>query len=129
MNDLALRIVNLRESKDWSQAELARRLNLNKSTMNRIERGERKVSAEELEQLSDLFQVTTDFLLGRNNTPEWATKNEVIELDKILASKVGMSYGDEGEFTEEDRDQINDLVASYFWRKKQKENRGSSDRK
>ena len=43
-----------------------------------------------------------------------ASKDEVIELDKILKSNPGMTYGSEI-MTDEDREQINDLIASYFW--------------
>lgn len=67
MTSLPNKIINLRESKDWSQAELARRLDVNKSVMNRIESGERKVSSDELKKLSDIFDVSTDYLLGRTD--------------------------------------------------------------
>lgn len=46
----------------------------------------------------------------------------MIELDKILKSNPGMTYGSEI-MTDDDREQINDLIASYFWVKKQKEAR------
>lgn len=61
---LISKIINLREAKDWSQAELARRLGVEKSVMNKIENGSRKVSIDELKQLANLFQVSTDYLLG-----------------------------------------------------------------
>ena len=38
---LISKIINLREAKDWSQAELARRLGVEKSVMNKIENGSR----------------------------------------------------------------------------------------
>ncbi|WP_424685182.1 helix-turn-helix domain-containing protein [Enterococcus sp.] len=63
MTSLPKKIIDLRESNDWSQAELARRLDVNKSVMNRIESGERKVSSDELKRLSDIFDVSTDYLL------------------------------------------------------------------
>ena len=50
---------------------------------------------------------------SEETTPEWASKDEVIELDKILKSNPGMTYGSEI-MTDEDREQINDLIASYF---------------
>ncbi len=58
------RIINLRESKNWSQAELARRLGIEKSMMNKIENGSRKVQTDELTKLSSLFNVPVDFLLN-----------------------------------------------------------------
>lgn len=68
--NLISRIINLRESKDWSQTELGRRLGVDKSVMNKIESGTRKVSTEELTKLADIFDVSTDYLLGKESNPE-----------------------------------------------------------
>lgn len=48
MTRLSNKIIDLRESKDLSQAELVRLLAFNKSVMNRIGSGKRKISSEEL---------------------------------------------------------------------------------
>lgn len=82
--DLVNRIIDLREKRDWNQAELGRKIGLEKSAMNKIENGTRKVSTEELQKLAEVFNVTTDYLLGRNQTPEWADENDLVELDKML---------------------------------------------
>lgn len=66
-DSLISRIINLREAKNWTQIELGRKLNLDKSTMNKIENGTRKVSTNELEKIADIFNVSTDYLLGREN--------------------------------------------------------------
>ncbi|GFK29133.1 helix-turn-helix domain-containing protein [Tetragenococcus halophilus] len=49
-DSLLTRIVNLRESQNWSQIKLGKKLNLDKSTMNKIENGTRRVSTDELEK-------------------------------------------------------------------------------
>lgn len=66
--DLAMRIIDLRESTDMTQTELAKRLHLSKSSMSKIESGTRKVSSDELLVLADIFNVTTDYLLGRTDS-------------------------------------------------------------
>jgi transcriptional regulator with XRE-family HTH domain len=63
------RIIDLRESKDLTQTELAKRLSIDKSAMNKIESGTRKVSADELSKLASIFDVTTDYLLGKTIRP------------------------------------------------------------
>ena len=74
------RIINLRESKDWSQAELGRRIGLDKSTMNKIESGTRKIQTEELKLLSDVLDVSVDYLLnGTNDLKEPTIKNGKLE--------------------------------------------------
>ena len=122
MNDLIRRIINLRESNDWSQAELARRLGVEKSVMNKIENGTRKVSSDELIKLSELFSVTTDFLLGKNSTPDWATQDDLIQLEDMLKSNVPMAYNGV-ELNEEDKKRINAVLTQVFWErlKEQKE--------
>lgn len=122
MHDLIRRIIDLREFNDWSQAELARRLGVEKSVMNKIENGTRKVSSDELVKLSELFSVTTDYLLGKNATPDWATQDDLIELEEMLKSNVPMAYNGV-ELNEEDKERINTVLTQVFWErlKEQKE--------
>ncbi|GEK30295.1 hypothetical protein KZO01_06040 [Kurthia zopfii] len=65
------RIISLREKKNWSQKELARRININQSVMNRIESGERPVKDEELSKLAIALECSADYLLGiESNSPK-----------------------------------------------------------
>ena len=112
--DLVNRIIDLREKRDWNQTELGRKIGLEKSAMNKIENGTRRVSTEELQKLAEVFNVTTDYLLGRNQTPEWATKEDIIELDKLLESNSNMAYGGET-LTPEQLQRVRDVLAGLFW--------------
>lgn len=69
MSDDILRnnIIRLREERGWSQAELARRINMNNTALNKVEKGVRKLSSAELDELASAFNVSTDYLLGRSN--------------------------------------------------------------
>jgi transcriptional regulator with XRE-family HTH domain len=58
------RIKNLREKRDWSQRELASRTKLHTSVLNRIENDLRPVKDEELVIFAEIFDVTSDYLLG-----------------------------------------------------------------
>lgn len=71
--NIGKRIINLREKRGWSQRELAKRVNLNPSVMNRIESNERPIKDSELIKLADVLEVSTDYLLGRTNNPEPST--------------------------------------------------------
>ncbi|MFP9075880.1 transcriptional regulator, partial [Enterococcus faecalis] len=55
-----------------------------------------------------------DYLLGNNNVPKWATKEEVVELDKLLDSNVNMSYGGET-LTPEQVQRVKDILIGTFW--------------
>lgn len=74
--NLGERIVQLRERQRWSQRELAKRVQLNVSVMNRIELGERPVKDHELSLIATILEVTTDYLLGRSEDPSMSEKQE-----------------------------------------------------
>lgn len=74
--DVGQRIVMLRTQKQWSQRELAKRVDINVSVMNRIELGDRPIKDQELVNLANVLDVTTDYLLGRSSLPNSETKTE-----------------------------------------------------
>lgn len=114
---LAQRIIDLRESADMKQAELGRRLGLDRSAMSKIENGTRKVSSDELAKLSEIFSVTTDYLLGKNSTPVWANEKDTNDLEKFLTDNEGsMTYGGE-DLTEEQKEQVRVAMTAIFWKR------------
>lgn len=114
---LAQRIIDLRESADMTQAELGRRLGLDRSAMSKIENGTRKVSSDELAKLSEIFSVTTDYLLGKNSTPMWANEKDTNDLEKFLTDNEGsMTYGGE-DLTEEEKEQVRVAMTTIFWKR------------
>lgn len=126
---LANKIVNLREEGNITQSELARRLGLDKSSMSKIESGSRKVSTDELKRISEIFEISTDYLLGnttdRNgHTPSWATNDDKKDLKRFLEENAnGMTYGGEG-LTDEEQKQVRRVLEGLFWDKqKQKDSR------
>ena len=64
------RINALRESRGWTQAELARRMNMTRNGINSWEQGLSMPSPQSLVDLARLFSVSTDYLLGveKHNT-------------------------------------------------------------
>lgn len=66
-NNLAIRIVDLREKANMTQTELAKKMGFDKSTMSKVEKGTRKVSSDELRELSKIFDVSADYLLGNES--------------------------------------------------------------
>ncbi|MEK4924146.1 helix-turn-helix transcriptional regulator [Cytobacillus sp. FSL R5-0569] len=57
------RIVLLREKKGWKQKDLADKVNINVSVMNRIEKGTRPLTDVEIINISNALEVSTDHLL------------------------------------------------------------------
>ncbi|MEE0899053.1 MAG: helix-turn-helix transcriptional regulator [Acutalibacteraceae bacterium] len=82
--EIGERLKELRTQKGLSQAELAKRLNLSKSTISMIEVGSRNPSFEVLELIADYFNVDMAYLLGEENQSrffmDYATYDVAMEL-------------------------------------------------
>lgn len=107
---LIKRLVDLRESKNWSQAELARRINRDNSIISKIESGKRDVKSEELTEFANLFDVSTDYLLGNTDKKHYydLTENDYRGIDKQIedmmngVSKNSLAYFQNGAVLDED---------------------------
>lgn len=60
---LAEKIVFLRKRKGWSQEELADKLDISRQSVSKWELGASIPDLDKIIKLSDLFDVTTDYLL------------------------------------------------------------------
>lgn len=61
---IAERIKALRTARGWTQADLARRLNMTRNGVNSWEQGLSTPSPAFLVELAKVFSVSTDYLLG-----------------------------------------------------------------
>lgn len=82
--EIGERLKDLRTQKGLSQAELAKKLNLSKSTISMIEVGSRNPSYEVLEMIADFFNVDMAYLLGEETQSrffmDYATYDVAMEL-------------------------------------------------
>jgi transcriptional regulator with XRE-family HTH domain len=76
------RIKILRKEKNWNQAELGAKIGLGDRAVSSIEKGINAPSAETVIKLSEIFEVSTDYLLtGKEGTNEISPdEKEVIEI-------------------------------------------------
>ena len=65
--DFGIRLRELRRRKKMTQAQVAKRLNLSKTAVSGYENNTKTPSVDVLIQLSLLYGVTTDYLLGLDN--------------------------------------------------------------
>ena len=82
----ASRIANLREGHDLNQKELADKLGINRSVLNRIEKGTRPIRDDELNLIANYFNVSTDYLLGRDVNSKESLSEEQKNLLKAFES-------------------------------------------
>ncbi len=96
----------LRELNNWSQEDMAERLNMSKSSYSRLERDERKLDLVKLEKLAAIFKIDIGeliasddkelvLLIGTNNSnnPNYGANEQItIELEKL---KLGLEHSRE----------------------------------
>ncbi|MFP9128516.1 helix-turn-helix domain-containing protein [Niallia sp. BSM11] len=80
------RIAFLRENKGMKQKELAEKADINTSVMNRIEKGTRPLTDNEIVKISKILEVSTDYLLGRAPEINVPTKtfDSLSEINKLV---------------------------------------------
>ena len=66
--DFSKRLKKLRNEKDISQEELARLLNISRTSVTNYELGRNEASAQVLNKLSEIFNCSIDYLLGKSDT-------------------------------------------------------------
>ena len=108
MNDqenLAQKIVNYREAQDMTQAELAKKSGIERTALNKIEKGTRKVSSDELKSIAVALNISSDTLL------DMQVQND----DTALTwADLGMPY--KGKIPEELKATYADIAKGYFKR-------------
>ena len=78
------RIKNFRNRLHLSQEYVANFLGINRATYTQMENGKRKITAEDISRLSELFGVTADALLNENkiNQPSTVFARSFEKLDE-----------------------------------------------
>ena len=121
------RIISLREQKHWSQRELAKRVGINASVMNRIELEERPIKDYELDILASILNTTTDYLLGRELNEDKAVYSSPESMKQIIYL-LGIKdlplniMKDLHHIKPEDRDDIKKYIEYILYKAKKRDN-------
>ena len=86
------RIKHLRKKKEMTQEQLARTMNIGISTLGKIETGYSGLSVDLLLDLSEFFDVSTDYILTGVEFNSVKTQKQIMAAIKILEDAV--SNGD-----------------------------------
>lgn len=89
------RIRDLRKQKRMSQTELAKSAGVSQTTVTAWETGKAEPSSSAVAKLADIFNVTTDYLLGRPD--KQVAKKDDVELsdDDVIMTWRGKPLSDE----------------------------------
>ena len=83
---MAYRFLEVREKAGLSTYEVAKRIGVSQPAVNQWDNGNKLPSVEMLCKLADLYCVSTDYLLGRENPDDYIPKNnEIIAVESLRA--------------------------------------------
>lgn len=89
MSSYSNRIRELRSAKSLNQEQLADKLGLTKQAISQYERGVRKPSVPVLEALCDFFNVSSDYLLGKDDvTLRFVGKEDIDKLESPHGTRI-----------------------------------------
>ncbi|MGM0806478.1 MAG: helix-turn-helix domain-containing protein [Bacillota bacterium] len=94
---LGERLSNLRKNKGLSQYELADRLGFSRGKLANYEQGSRQPDYDTLQKIADYFEVSTDYLLGRENLTQKNEKKEIENENLFYFDLEGLSEEDKKE--------------------------------
>ncbi|MFI3254396.1 MAG: helix-turn-helix transcriptional regulator [Eubacteriales bacterium] len=77
-------LYKLRKQKGLTQADMAKILGIAQQTYGNYEKGNRQPSLEMLVKLADSFEVTVDYLLGREMPTCLSTDTDNVSLDDLF---------------------------------------------
>lgn len=77
----AIRLKEMRESRNLSQAALAKRLSVSQSTVGGWETCSREPTLQGIENIANFFGVTVDYLFGRTDIPLTVYKTDTPYLE------------------------------------------------
>lgn len=81
-----IKLFELRMEQGLSQRELAKKLNISQGTYNNWENGKTQPSIEDLIEISKLFKVSVDYLIGNQVEEEVLNREEENTLREVYRS-------------------------------------------
>lgn len=101
-----INLKRLRENANLTQSELAERVGLKRYSISDWENERTEPDIESIKRLAHFFNVSTDYLLGRSDTPNEAKEEDLDDYKFAL-------YGEVRDLTPAEKDEILRLVKFY----------------
>lgn len=93
MYDMGMRLRELREAKGLSMPELASKIGVSKSTVQRHENNTQTPTAEHIKQLALLYRVSSDYILGLDNRKVFVVSGLTEEQEHLIVGFISEMTG------------------------------------
>lgn len=119
MSTLGARLRKARERMGWSQTFVCQKLGISNSTLSGYERDYREPDADMISTFAEIYQVSTDYLLGRTalpaNPPAGQRTSEPSSMEEQIRTlmddpETGIFFKDYLQAPEEKRKQMRDFM-------------------
>jgi len=111
------RLKRLRNEKKLTQSELGKIINVSKVSISGYESGDRTPDTDNLRRLADYFEVTSDYLLGREDK---RIESMNAELEKLLKDpQTNLMFNGWREMSEEERKEAIRMINYIQFKKKE----------
>ncbi|MBF7137993.1 helix-turn-helix domain-containing protein [Pediococcus pentosaceus] len=107
------RIKKISKERGWSLQKVAEKAGIG---INSIYRWNTKTpSTASLQAVAKVLGVSVDYLLGKNETPDWANEKDTTDLKRFLEDNDGsFTYGGDN-LTEDEKEKLRIAMTQIFW--------------
>nr|DAU81034.1 MAG TPA: repressor protein [Caudoviricetes sp.] len=112
--DIVEKIRMLCNEKVMTIAELERNLGLGAGTVSRW--NVRVPGADKIQKVANYFSVSTDYLLGLTDVPQWATPQDVLDIERALQLNSTIVAYDGIELTDDEKEQVDAIIRGVLWK-------------
>lgn len=111
--DVGKRIKKLRESLGMEQLELAHKIKISQSKMNKIETGfQKRIEPDILVDLANVLNATVDYIVGKSSDPS-LTEDDIDAEIKEITDKMNVWYKSEPEDKELKLRMLRRMIESF----------------
>lgn len=109
---LGERLKNEREKRNWSQMYVAKRVGITNAVLSNYERDIRDPDTETLKKLANLYEVSTDYLLGNEIEHQSNERRKASIIDKIKTEfpDADLMFKDLASMSAEDLEEVYDFI-------------------
>ena len=104
------RLKELRKEKKYTQAQIAKLMDVNAKTISRWEKGEFEIKPAQAKMLADFFGVNTDYLLGYSDFPVKSLRDILLHEIKAEKEYKVIRFGNENFISE---NQVLNIINKY----------------
>ncbi|MHA3065759.1 helix-turn-helix domain-containing protein [Lacticaseibacillus saniviri] len=100
-----------------TQEDVAKALGISRAAYSHLENNRNEPDNSMLTKLANYYNVSIDYLLGVNNTPEWATQQDTLDLQAYLNNPEAQNSFNFGgvKLTKEQEEKMQIAITQIFW--------------